>query len=51
MTLEFIKGKHPSQYPNVEDVCLISTDKIEKPQYPIWLTKENFEEIKKIMNW
>ena len=42
MTLEFKKDK---------DRCILSTENVKNPVYPLWLTKENFEEIKTLMGW
>lgn len=42
MTLEFKKYK---------DKCILLTENIKKPAYPLWLTKENFAEIKNLMGW
>jgi len=46
MTLEFIKG-----IKDEDDVCFLSTQKIRTIKHPLWLTKEDFDEIKKLMNW
>lgn len=46
MTIEFRKKiKHGKK------VCTIHTEKVEEVEYPLWLTKENFETIKKLMKW
>ena len=46
MTMEFMKGTKDKA-----DVCYLLTHKITSIDYPLWVTKENFEEIKKIMDW
>jgi hypothetical protein len=52
MSVELIKGNRRKKSNGKQEVvCFIHFKDIEQPEYPFWITKENYEDIGKLMNW
>lgn len=52
MSVELIKGnRRKKSNGEQEEVCFIHFKGIEQPEYPFWITKENYNAIGEMMGW